>query len=390
MIASARLRPAYVLHWPCNTILRRTRAYQETAINVRERFLRICNFEPAAPPHWDTLGFWNETVARWRMEGLPAGVDPGAYFGQEGAYRLPVDSGFCHIPLLPAFEHEVLADEGESIVFRDAQGIVKRDRKPEFGVSMSQFLDFPVKGRADWEALKWRLDPDTPERYPNWSELGFLDAPDLPVMAHICGAYGTPRNLFGEERLAYAYYDQPDLIHDIQRHWTDFYCRLFSRVLEHARLDYVYIWEDMAFKNGPLISPKTFAEFMLPYYKELNSHLRSLGVKMIMVDSDGDPRPLLDMFVESGVNFFMPFEIAAGMDPLPIREKYGDKLVIWGGIDKRELAKDLDAVEREVAGKVPKLMETGGFIPAVDHLVPPDVSFENYSRFIELVRQICG
>lgn len=364
---------------------------QEIAINVRERFLAITNFEKAAPPHWDTLAFWGETVERWRNEGLPADADPYAYFGQEGMIRVPVDSGFCHIPLRPGFEHEILADEGESIVFRDAGGIVKRDRKPEFGVSMSQFLEFPVKERADWEALKWRLDPDTPERYPDWPELkAKLAAPESPVMIHICGAYGTPRNLFGEENLAYVYYDDPQLMHDIQRHWTDFYCRLFSHTLENVHLDFVYIWEDMAFKNGPLISPKMFAEFMLPYYKELISHLKSLGVKSIMADSDGDPRPLMDMFVEAGVNFFMPFEIAAGMDPVPIREKYGDKLVIWGGIDKRELAKDLDAVEREVMKKVPKLMEMGGYIPSVDHLVPPDISFANYSRFIELIRQICG
>lgn len=364
---------------------------RSTAINVRERFLGICNFEKVAAPHWDTLGFWGQTVERWRREGLPEGVDPGAYFGQEGAHALPVDAGFCHVPMRPGFAHEILADEGESVVFRDAGGIIKRDRKPEFGTSMSQFLEFPVKERADWEALKWRLDPDTPERYPDWEVVcKDLASPQSPVFMHICGAYGTPRNLFGEENLAYVYYDDPDLMHDIQRHWTDFYCRLFSRVLAHIPLDYVYIWEDMAFKNGPLISPKLFAEFMLPYYTELISHLRSLGVKMIMVDSDGDNRPILDMFVESGVNFFMPFEIAANMDPLPIREKYGEKLVIWGGIDKRELSKDLDAVEREVMKKVPALVESGGFIPSVDHSVPPDVPFENYCRFIELIRQICG
>ncbi len=349
------------------------------------------NFDKVAPPHWDTLGFWGQTVERWRTEGLPEGVDPQTYFGQESAWYLPVDSGFCHVPLRPAFEHEVLADEGESIVFRDAGGIVKRDIKPEFGASMSQFLEFPVKEPKDWEDIKWRLDPDTPERYPNWDEIvPNAEASQVPLAMFICGAYGTPRNLFGEEHLAYAYYDYPELVHEIQRHWTGFYCRLFSNVLEHVHLDYVYIWEDMAFKNGPLISPALFREFVLPYYTELISHLKSLGMKAIMVDSDGDNRPIMDMFIESGVNFFMPFEIAAGMDPVPIREKYGDKLVMWGGIDKRELAKDLDAVEREVMSKVPKLMETGGYIPSVDHLVPPDVPFENYSRFIELIRQICG
>lgn len=349
------------------------------------------NFEKVAPPHWDTLGFWGATVERWRKEGLPEGVDPAAYFGQEHGWCLPVDSGFCHVPLRPGFTHEILADEGESVVFRDGGGIIKRDRKPEFGTSMSQFLEFPVKEPKDWEDIKWRLDPDTPERYPNWEELRpQVEGTQVPISMNICGAYGTPRNLFGEEHLAYAYFDHPALMHEIQRHWTGFYCRLFSNVLKHVHLDYVYIWEDMAFKNGPLISPTLFREFMLPYYKELISHLKSLGVTSIMVDSDGDNRPIMDMFLESGVNFFMPFEIAAGMEPVPIREKYGDRLVIWGGIDKRELARDLDAVEREVMKKVPVLMETGGYIPSVDHLVPPDVSFANYSRFIELIRQICG
>jgi len=363
---------------------------EDKPINVRDRFLGTINFQKVAPPHWDTLGFWRETVERWRKEGLPDGVEPGAYFGQEGSYGIPVDSGFCHIPLRPAFEHKVISEDDEFVIYRDAVGITKRDRKP-IGCSMSQFLDFPVKERQDWDEIKWRWDPETPERYPDWNEIKKrFENPDRPLFINICGAYGTPRNLFGEEHLAYAYYDCPELLHEIQRHWTNFYCTLFSKIFEHIKLDYVYIWEDMAFKNGPLISPELFKEFMLPYYKELISHLKQLGMRSIMVDSDGDNRPILDLFIESGVNFFMPFEIAANMDPIPIREKYGESLVIWGGIDKRELAKDLDAVEREVMKKVPKLMELGGFIPAVDHLVPPDVPFENYARYIELIRQICG
>ena len=149
------------------------------------------NFEKAAPPHWDTLGFWGQTVERWRQEGLPEGVDPQAYFGQEGSHCVPIDAGFCHVPFNPAFEHEILVDEGETVVFRDGGGIVKRDRKPEFGTSMSQFLEFPVKERADWEAMKFRLDPDTPGRYPDWTEVcKGLENPTVPVFTlHLWGVW---------------------------------------------------------------------------------------------------------------------------------------------------------------------------------------------------------
>lgn len=361
-----------------------------TLINTLWKFLGTTRFEAVPPPRWDTLGFWGDTVVRWHHEGLAEGVHPTTHFGQEGAYRIPVHSGFVDMPYYPVFEHEVLRDDGEFVIYRDPSGIVKRERKSGADRSMPQFLEFPVKDRRGWETLLCRLNPDSPERYPDWDDTRRAHSErEIPWFATICGGYGTPRNLFGEEHLAYAYYDQPDLIHDIMRHWVAFHSRMFEIILSHIGLDYIYIWEDIAFKNGPLISPALFAEFMLPYYKELIGRLRELGVPTIMVDSDGDNRALLDLFIESGVDFFMPFEIAAGMDPAPIREKYGEKLIIWGGIDKRELSRDLDAVEREVMSKVPKLMKTRGYIPAVDHLVPPDVPFANYSRFVELIRDVC-
>jgi uroporphyrinogen decarboxylase len=61
-----------------------------------------------------------------------------------------------------------------------------------------------------------------------------------------------------------------------------------------------------------------------------------------------------------------------------------------GGIDKRELAKDKAAIEREVMRKVPPLVERRGYFPGVDHAVPPDVPLENYKHFISLLKKICG
>ena len=254
---------------------------------------------------------------------------------------------------------------------------------------MPQFLKFPVSNRRDWENIKWRLDPASPERYPDWKEVRnrYADR-DFMLGLLICGAYGLPRNLFGEEHLAYMYYDDPGLIHDIAEHWVEFYKGICDRTLPNLDIDCVYIWEDMAFKSGPLIGPNLFEEFMLPYYKEVIAHIRSYGIRHIMVDSDGNNWRLLDLFVEAGVNVFLPLEIAAAMEPVEIREKYGRKLVLWGGIDKRVLSKDKAAIEHELKRKVPQMIDSGGYIPGVDHTVPPDVPFENYKFYTELLREL--
>ncbi len=96
----------------------------------------------------------------------------------------------------------------------------------------------------------------------------------------------------------------------------------------------------------------------------------------------------MDLFVEGGVNAFCPIEVAAGMDPLVLRERFGRRLVLWGGVDKRELSKDIAAVEREVMSKVPQMLQSGGYIPSVDHSVPPDVPFKNYAHYVKLLREL--
>jgi uroporphyrinogen decarboxylase len=359
-------------------------------MTTRQRFYKVCNFEQVDhPPRWDCLGFWGPTIERWRREGLPPDVPPEQYFGMDGWLVVPVDAGFTHNPYRPPFEHKIIAEDDRTVTYTDGCGITKRDRKDRPEMSMSQFLDFPVKSRGDWEAIKWRLDPADPGRYPDWTEMREKFAGrTAPLSFNMCGGYGWPRNFFGEEHLAYMYYDDPGLIHDIMQHWMEFYKGVFDRTLPNVDCDFVYIWEDMAFKNGPLIGPKTFREFMLPYYKEVIGCIRSHGVQHVLVDSDGDNRPILDLFVEAGVNIFFPLEIAASMEPLEIREKYGRRLVLWGGIDKRALAKDKAAIEEELTRKVPQMIESGGYIPGVDHSVPPDVSFENYRFCIEMLRQL--
>lgn len=106
------------------------------------------------------------------------------------------------------------------------------------------------------------------------------------------------------------------------------------------------------------------------------------------MDSDGDISELIPLWLEGGVNGMFPLEVAAGMDAVQLRKKYGKELILWGNIDKRALIKGKDAIKEELDKKVPFLISQGGYFPGIDHLVPPDISLENFNFYIEYIRSL--
>jgi len=85
-----------------------------------------------------------------------------------------------------------------------------------------------------------------------------------------------------------------------------------------------------------------------------------------------------------------PFEAMANMNVVAVRKLYGKKLALIGGIDKIALIEGKEAIRKEVESKVPSLAEEGGYIPSFDHGVPPDVPFENYRYYMELLKSHIG
>ena len=375
----------------------------ENNLNPRTRFIKHALFEPVdRPPYIETHGFWPQAVERWHDEGLPKNVKhmcdkadfkPGdiaieEYFQQEVYAWAPMMPTVSETPFWPAFEKETLEEDDNYIIFRDTSGVIRKDVK--HGRSMPQFLKFPVESREDWESLRPRLDPATDERYDAAKKMaaeGYNQRDNL-IPYSVCGAYGITRNLFGEEKVAYAYYDIPDTMHDIMNHWLVFYVENARRMTAIIDFDFVYFWEDMAYKTGPLVGPNIAREFIMPYYRELIQEMKTMGLKVFSLDSDGNNKVLMDDFVDTGINNFMPCEIAADMEPEWISDRYGQKCSIQGGIDKRALTASKAEIDAEVMRKVPKLLARGGYIPGVDHGTPNDVSFENFCYLVELLRKL--
>ena len=361
----------------------------------RERMHATINFEPVDRPfRWEAPGIWASTITRWKNEGLPDSADGRHpdYFGFDKLVWLPLARWTVN-PYCPAFDLELLADEETTVVERDFDGIVKRNKKVGRETSMPQFLKFPVETIDDYKNdVAWRLNPDSAERFPdNWDELCAQYAErDYVVGLHVVGPFGFARNLFGEENLMYAVYDDPDLINLIMSDWCDFYCRLIKRVCADVTPDIIMVWEDMCYNSGPLISPEQFREFMLDGLKQILDTAKSLGIAGLFVDNDGDCHKMIPLYLEAGANGFYPFECKAGMDIVKIREQYGRAFVIIGGINKHTLSDECSIEEmiEDIEKKVPPLVKSGGYIPMLDHSAPPNISLSHFMNFLEYVRKI--
>jgi uroporphyrinogen decarboxylase len=186
------------------------------------------------------------------------------------------------------------------------------------------------------------------------------------------------------------FYDDPGLIEDMMEQMLYLETEVIKRTLKDIKVQQATFWEDMCYKAGPLISPAMVRKFMLPRYKKITDLLQSYGVDVIYLDCDGNVEQLLPLWLEVGINLIWPFEVAAGNDVVALRKQYGRDLIIAGAIDKRALIKGKEAIREEVMSKVPFLLETGGYFPSVDHAVPPDVTFENYCYYINLMREVAG
>ncbi len=393
-------------------------------MNSREKFLATMNFDRQTRPPLYEIGYWVWTIKRWYKEGLPLveGLPQinSLVGGDVGSVSLADDVWFLFAPddgltpndldrvinfdkriigipgnwwIFPEYEPRILEEEDDCLIVSDRWGTKQRVRKRQD--STTQYLDWPVKNREDWEKFKEeRLNSKTPGRYPpnlNGIFQG-LEKRDYPINIGCNGPispgfYGPLRYILGEEKLLTIYYDDPGLVKDIINYLVDFWIQLWTPILKKITPDCVSMWEDMCYKTGPLVSPDIFKEFMLPAYKKFTYFLKSHGVDHIILDTDGNVWKLIPLFLEGGITGLQPMEVAAGMDVIEVRKSF-PHLQILGGIDKREIAKGKEAIDKELNTKIPYMVDRGGYIPFIDHSVPPDISFENFRYYRKKIEEL--
>lgn len=283
----------------------------------------------------------------------------------------------------------ILEETDEYVIRRDELGRTTKLIKRAATIPLP--LDHPVHDMDSWQAIKplfaWRedrVDPAAIERARAAQEQGAL------VVAYIPGGFDLPRELMGEEVACLAYYEQPELMHDIIATLADTSLRVLDRVSSSLVIDQLSVHEDLAGKAGPMIGPAQIETFIKPYFTAVWDLVRSRGTRLFDMDSDGNMWRVLDAFLECGINSMHPMEPAAGMDIVEVRKRYGKRLAIRGGIDKHALRLGPEAIRAELAHKMQPFMREGGIAFGLDHRIPNGTSIDNYRFYVDHGREILG
>ena len=167
--------------------------------------------------------------------------------------------------------------------------------------------------------------------------------------------------------------------------WLKLADATFARWQARVTIDELFFGEDICFNSGPLISPDMIREFLWPYYQQLIANVKSRQLDKsrhlyFHLDTDGRAESVIPLYQELGMDIMSPFEVASGCDVVTLGQKYPD-LVMFGGVDKRELAKGKDAIDRLVDRIFPAMYARGGYLPTCDHMVPEEVSYQDYLHY---------
>ena len=345
----------------------------------RERFINCALGKPVDRGILWEDGLWEETRQRWKNEGMTDEYDFGHDFTVADTHGcFPIDYGY-----IPPFDTQILEDMGEKQRIIDNYGVEKIVMKNNPG--LQQFIKYPVTCKKDWEVLKKRLTPETPGRF------GCKSENNVPVTiggGHLCGFFSFLRETMGDD-CYYMMYDDEGLVRDMLNFQAERIKYFIQTATSDANVDRLFIWEDMCYKNGPLISPEMFRSFLSEHYTSVCETARSCGISVIDVDSDGCIDSLIPLWVESGVNMLHPFEVQSGMNVNRVRKIFGNDFAMRGGIDKRALAKSRYEMDIELE-RIKPAYETGRYIPHADHSIPPDVSFSNYLYYLDKLKKLIG
>ena len=344
---------------------------------------------------------WNDTLKRWEREGMPEGANWNQVLGLDGDYDAVVVP--FNIGMAPLFDVKVLGRSNGRVTVCDEYGVTRRMLEHDYEITqgymtktgetscMSEFLAYPLTDEASWEVLQHvHFTPNLALRVPeNWASEAvrykeiakekYLLLVGYPIM----GAIGGLRQMMGLENLFFAMADNPAFVRRVWRDLIDLWLSLFDRVSQSVHIDHVIFFEDMCSSHGPLLSPAQYLDFFGEGYRELISFMRTRGVRLIDMDTDGNAMLLLDAIASLGFTMLSPVQASAGMDPEAILLK-SPRLNLRGGINLHLLGTgNRTEVETEVKNKYAVAWKYGRYIPEPEHGIPASVSWDNIRAFAD-------
>jgi uroporphyrinogen decarboxylase len=343
----------------------------------RERWqAALAHREPDRVPIHDSP--WAETIRRWHREGLPPEIPVEDYFGYE----------MCSIGFdaSPMFEVKTLHKDDTYIIETTPYGGVRKNFRTY--TSTPEILDWAIKSKEDWPAIKERLHPDVTRvdwvsvrnRYQRARSEGKF------VVLSAAMGYDHLQCYVHSEQLLMALVEDPAWVREMAGTLARLILGMAEMMIAKGyEFDAAFLFDDRAYRNAPLFSPRTYRQVLFEWDKMLCDFFHSRRMPVIL-HSDGNLWPLIPHLIEAGFDCLQPLEVKAGMDVRELKRRYGDRLAFMGGINVMAMYDpDPRVIEEEVRSKLEVARVGGGYIYHSDHSVPPNVSFAQYQRVMELV-----
>jgi len=358
-----------------------------TQLNSRERVLRTFNRqETDRIPVYEQ--FWDETITKWIQQGyLRDKETPEEHFGFDMMGSWPFDLAAD----LDVGE-QIIEETCETKLVRNGNGAILRFWKNKSGTP--EHVDFEVKDRKGWEVKIRPLLMDKSlyaRRIWNKANYDYKDIRDKAQQQNKffvwqgVNVFESIHPVCGHEYMLIGMALDPDWVKDM----CDVYSTLIIDLMKllfkkEGKPDGIFFFEDMGFKFKPFMSPQMYNEIIRPAHKKTIDYAHSIGIPIIM-HSCGYVEPLIPALIEMGLDCLQAMEAKAGMDVINLKKKFGDKLVLFGGLDIRVLeTNDIEQIASYMQEKIPQLKKGGGYILHTDHSIPETVDYQTYKNFVEI------
>ena len=363
------------------------RSKWKSAMTDRERFNRQMHYQSVDRCFNMEFGYWEENFTEWELftrNHISNNEEADIFFNFD-QIRI-IGSVWMH----PSFPETVVEERERTVIMQNRDGLLAE--VPKGSACIPHYLKSSVVTPEDWKRVKEeRFSRDDPARIPDIAALQSIYPADRTYPLGVdCGSMiGKIRDMLTFEGIAYACYDYPDMVEDMVETCCVLVEDFLDRILPHFDFDFASGWEDICFKNGPIVSVDFFKNVVMPRYKRISKKLKAAGIDIWYTDCDGDVRPLLPYMLEGGINCLFPFEVNGCAHPAELFSEYGKDLRIMGGVDKMQLKAGKKAIKAYLETLFP-LVERGGYIPFCDHRCPPDVAEEDYLYYLDLKEKMFG
>ena len=358
----------------------------------RERFNAQMHYRSVDRCFNMEFGYWDDNFIQWdifKENGISNNSEADIFFSFD---RIETIKGENFI--YPPFEKKVIQTRDNIQIIINEEGVLAEVPLEGKGNSIPHYIKPSIVTPDDWKRVKEeRFNIHHPERKLNIekikSNIPGDEERDFPLGIDCGSMIGKTRDILTFEGLAYAIYDYPQMLEDMVETVCSLVEYSLEQLLPHFKFDFASGWEDICFKNGPIVTLDFFKNVVMPRYKRINEKLKAHNIDIWYTDCDGDVRPLLPYFLEGGINCLFPFEVNSCTHPGQLLDQYEGRLRIMGGVDKMCLGEGPCAIKAYLES-LEKYVARGGFIPFCDHRCPPNVKTEDYLYYLDLKQKMFG